>query len=42
MGLFDDVEFVFISPDELRMPEKVISFLEEKNIIYRETQDYGE
>jgi len=36
------VEFVFISPAELKMPEKVTSFLKEKNIQYSETTDYRE
>lgn len=42
LWLFDDIEFTFISPDELKMPEKVISFLDENNIKYRETKDYKE
>ncbi len=42
LWLFENIEFVFISPDDLKMPEKVITFLEEKNIKYRETQDYKE
>jgi hypothetical protein len=33
---------VFISPKELKMPEKVINFLKEKNIKYSETDDYIE
>ncbi len=40
MGLFDNIEFIFISPDELKMPEKVTSFLKEKNIKYSEVSDY--
>jgi len=40
MGLFENVSFSFISPEELKMPEKVIDFLEEKNISYTETHDY--
>ncbi len=42
LWLFENVEFVFISPDELKMPTKVISFLEEKNITYTETTNYRE
>ena len=40
MGLFENIEFVFINPEWLWMPEKVINFLEEKNIKYTQTQDY--
>jgi len=42
MWLFDNVEFVFISPNELKMPGKVKSFLDEKNIKYSEMTDYRE
>ena len=42
MWLFDNIEFKFISPQELKMPEKVISFLKEKNIKYSETTNYKE
>lgn len=41
MGLYENIEFQFISPEELKMPEKVTSFLNEKNIFYNETQDYA-
>lgn len=40
MWLFDNIEFTFISPEWLEMPEKVIKFLDEKNIKYSETTDY--
>lgn len=40
MWLFENVSFRFISPEELKMPQKVIDFLEEKNISYTETTDY--
>lgn len=40
LWLFDNIEFTFISPEELRMPEKVITFLNEKKIKYTETMDY--
>lgn len=42
MWLFDNVTFSFISPEELKMPEKVTSFLNEKNISYTETTNYVE
>jgi len=42
LWLYENIEFVFISPPELKMPEKVISFLESKNIKYTETIDYKE
>lgn len=40
LWLFDNIEFVFISPDELKMPEKVTDFLKDKNIKYSEVIDY--
>ena len=40
MSLYKDIEFTFISPEELKMPLKVIDFLEENNIKYIETTDY--
>ncbi len=40
LWLFENVEFVFISPDELKMPNKVISFLDENNIKYTQTDNY--
>ncbi|MDD5770153.1 MAG: aspartate carbamoyltransferase [Candidatus Gracilibacteria bacterium] len=40
MGLFENITFTFISPEELKMPEKVISFLDEKNIKYSKINDY--
>lgn len=42
MWLFTNISFRFISPDELKMPAKVIDFLKEKNIEYIETSDYKE
>lgn len=39
MGLYDDVTFTFVAPDELKMPEKVTSFCNEKNIAYTEVDD---
>jgi len=42
MGLFENIEFVFINPKWLWMPQKVIDFLKEKNITYTETNNYKE
>jgi aspartate carbamoyltransferase catalytic subunit len=42
MWLFKNIEFVFISPNDLQMPKKVVTFLEEKNIKYIHTFDYKE
>jgi aspartate carbamoyltransferase catalytic subunit len=39
MGLYDNVQFTFVAPEELRMPEKVTSFCDEKNILYTEADD---
>ena len=33
---YEDVKFVFISPEELRVPDYIIEMLEEKNIPYEE------
>ncbi len=33
---YDDVHFVFISPEELRVPDYIIDMLKEKNISYEE------
>ncbi|MDP4008326.1 MAG: aspartate carbamoyltransferase [Candidatus Peregrinibacteria bacterium] len=35
-----NVKMIFISPDELRMPEKVTSYLDEHNVSYEETEDF--
>ncbi|MFA5916904.1 MAG: aspartate carbamoyltransferase [Candidatus Gracilibacteria bacterium] len=40
LGLFDYIEFTFISPLELMMPEKVTDFLKSKNIKYKEISNY--
>lgn len=40
LWLFDDIEFTFISPLELMMPEKVTDFLKSKNIKYKEISNY--
>lgn len=40
LWLYNDIEFVFISPDELKMPEKVTSFCKQKNIKFTETDKY--
>ena len=39
LGLYNNIRFTFISPKELTMPEKVISFLKEKKISYTEERD---
>ena len=39
LGHFD-VKLVFISPNELKMPEKVISYLDEHGVEYTETEDF--
>lgn len=39
LGLYDKLTFTFVAPKELVMPEKVTSFLKEKNIPYTETTD---
>lgn len=40
--LYKNIEFVFISPKELKMPEKIINILKEKNIKYSESFNYKE
>ncbi|MDQ7023800.1 MAG: aspartate carbamoyltransferase [Candidatus Gracilibacteria bacterium] len=40
MGLFKNIEFTFINPEGLGMPEKVTTFLKDKNIKYSETINY--
>ena len=37
LGLYNDVSFTLVSPDELKMPEKVTSFYTEKGISFSET-----
>jgi len=37
-----NVEFLFVSPSELKMPESVCRLLKEKNIKYKEMTDMGE
>lgn len=39
LGLYKDIRLTYISPTELTMPDKVRSFLTEKNIAFTETQD---
>jgi aspartate carbamoyltransferase catalytic subunit len=39
LGLYGSLQFVFVSPKELPMPEKVTSFLRERNIPFVETDD---
>lgn len=39
LGLYKDIQFVFISPKELLMPEKVTSYLTERGLTFEETDD---
>lgn len=36
LGLYNNLHFTFVAPKELTMPEKVTTFLKEKNIPYKE------
>jgi aspartate carbamoyltransferase catalytic subunit len=40
LGLYKDVTFTLVSPDELTMPEKVTTFFDEKKISYKTTGDF--
>lgn len=42
LSLFPEISFTFISPEELKMPEKVKKVLDERNISYNETSNYEE
>jgi len=42
LGLYTGIRFVFVSPKELTMPEKVTSFLREKGLSYAETTDIAQ
>ena len=42
LGLYDNVTFTLVSPAELKMPEKVTSFYDEKGIQYFETTNLEE
>jgi aspartate carbamoyltransferase catalytic subunit len=37
LGLYSDVTFTLVSPDELKMPKKVTSYFDERGIKYTET-----
>ncbi len=39
LGLYKNINLIFISPKELVMPEKVTSYLKERNIPFTETED---
>ena len=39
LGLYKNIEFTLISPEELSMPEKVTSFLKEKQMPFVETRE---
>lgn len=40
LSMYENIEFVFISPDELKMPEKVTKLLDERWVKYSEISDY--
>ena len=42
LGLYKDVSFTLVSPPELKMPEKVTSFFDEKGIAYTEVESIEE
>ncbi len=42
MSRYDNVKFIFISPNELKMPQYIIDILNEKHIPYTETSDLEE
>lgn len=42
LGLYNDVTFTLVSPEELKMPEKVTSFFDERGITYVETESLEE
>lgn len=42
LGLYNDVTFTLVSPDELKMPEKVTSFFDEQGVKYFETTNLDE
>ncbi len=39
LGLYKNLQFTFVAPTELTMPEKVTSFLQEKKLPYEESSD---
>jgi len=39
LGLYPDIQFTFISPKELLLPSKVTSFLQEKKLSFRESEN---
>jgi len=40
LSLYKNIEFTFISPDELKMPKKITDFLIDKAIKFSEVKDY--
>lgn len=42
LGLYKDVSFTLVSPPELKMPEKVTSYLKEKGVQYTEVESIEE
>ncbi len=41
LGLYKDLRFTLVSPKELKMPEKVTSFMKEKGMSFVETTDFA-
>ncbi len=41
LGLFNNLRFTLVSPKELKMPEKVTSFMKEKGMQFEETTDFA-
>ena len=42
LSRYENIQYVFISPKELRMPEEVLNILKEKNIAYKEVESLEE
>lgn len=42
LSRYENIEYIFISPKELRMPEEVLNILKQKNIPYKEVENLEE
>ncbi len=42
LGLYRDIRFTLIAPKELKMPPKVTSYLNEKNVFFAESEDLAQ